>query len=211
MRENRKTILYFRFMKKLFTCVLLPAFICGHSQDSYKDSMNSYFADYVEKHEVVTGDDKQFLSFFPVDADYRVVANFKRTNNFNWFAMETSGPIKKTFRVYGTLRFMLHDTVLTLNVYQSQSLMNTEEYQHHLFLPFSDLTSGDETYAAGRYIDLVIEDIVDNKVIIDFNKAYNPYCAYVKGKYNCPLPPRENELPVAILAGEKAFAKSHQE
>ena len=198
-------------MKRLSTCLLLPAFFYGHSQDAYRDSMNSYLANYVETHEVVTGEDKQYLTFFPIDANYRVVANFKRANNFNWFAMETSGSIKKTFRIYGMLRFMLHDTLLTLNVYQSQSLMNTEEYQHHLFLPFSDLTSGDETYTAGRYIDLVMEDIVDNKVIIDFNKAYNPYCAYVSGKYNCPLPPRENELPVAILAGEKAFSKSKPE
>ena len=152
-----------------------------------------------------------YFSFFPVDANYRVVANFKKANNFNWFAMETSGTIKKTFRVYGMLRFMLNDTLVTLNVYQSQNLMNTDEFQNHLFLPFTDLTSGDETYTAGRYIDLLIEDIVDNKVIIDFNKAYNPYCAYVSGKYNCPLPPRENELPVAIFAGEKTFTKTKQE
>ena len=198
-------------MKKLSTCILWLAFLCVHGQDSYRDSMNSYLANYVEKHEVVTGDDKQYLTFFPVDENFRVVASFKRANNFNWFAMETSGPTKKTFRVYGMLRFMLHDTVLTLNVYQSQTLMNTEEYQHHLFLPFTDVTSGDETYTAGRYIDLMIEDIVDNKVILDFNKAYNPYCAYVSGKYNCPLPPRENELPVAILAGEKVFTKTKQE
>jgi uncharacterized protein (DUF1684 family) len=147
-------------MKKLFSCFLLLAVIGGYSQDSYRDSMNSYLANYVDNHEVVTGDDKQFFSFYPVDANYRVVANFKKANNFNWFA---------------------------------------------------DLTSGDEKYTAGRYIDLLIEDIVDNKVILDFNKAYNPYCAYVSGKYNCPLPPRENQLPVAIFAGEKTFTKSKQE
>ena len=173
--------------------------------------MDSYLAHYVEKHEVVAGDDKQFFSFYPIDADYRVAANFKRANNINWFAMETSGTIKKTFRIYGTLRFMLHDTLLTLNVYQSQSLMNTDEYQNHLFLPFTDLTSGDETYTGGRYIDLLINDIVDNIMIIDFNKSYNPLCAYVNGKYNCPIPPRENELPVAIFAGEKTFTKTNQE
>src|SRR5688572_3925123 len=194
-------------MNKLFSCFLSLASLWSFSQDSYKDSMNSYLAHYVEKHEVVTGDDKQFFSFYPIDADYRVMANFKRANNINWFAMETSGAIKKTFRVYGTLRFVLHDTLLTLNVYQSQSLMNTDEYQNHLFLPFTDLTSGHETYTAGRYIDLVINDIVDNKMIIDFNKAYNPLCAYVSGKYNCPIPPRENDLPVAIFAGERSFTK----
>ena len=198
-------------MKKLFSCFLLLAIIRGYCQEGYKDSMNSYLANYVGTHEVVTGDDKQFFSFYPVDANYRVMANFKKAINFHWFAMETSGTVKKTFRVYGTLRFMLNDTLLTLNVYQSQNLMNTDEFQNHLFLPFTDLTSGDETYTAGRYIDLLIDDIVDNKVIIDFNKAYNPYCAYVSGKYNCPLPPRENQLPVAIFAGEKMFAKTKHE
>ena len=198
-------------MKKLFFGFLLLAVAAGYSQDNYRDTMNRYLANYVENHEVVTGDDRQFFSFFPVDANYKVVANFKKVNNFNWFAMETSGTIKKTFRIYGVLRFILNDTLLTLNVYQSQNLMNTDEFQNHLFLPFTDLTSGEETYTSGRYIDLLIEDIVDNKVIIDFNKAYNPYCAYVSGKYNCPLPPRENQLPVAVFAGEKTFGKTKEE
>jgi uncharacterized protein (DUF1684 family) len=87
--------------------------------------------------------------------------------------------------------------------------MAVPEYKDHLFLPFTDLTSGEETYTAGRYIDLSFEDIIDNKVVIDFNKAYNPYCAYVSGKYNCPIPPRENTLSVAILAGEKNYGKEH--
>ena len=85
--------------------------------------------------------------------------------------------------------------------------MNLGEYKDHLFLPFTDLTSGELTYSAGRYIDLKMSDIVENVVVIDFNKSYNPYCAYVSGKYNCPIPPKENQLPVSILAGEKNFLK----
>jgi len=84
--------------------------------------------------------------------------------------------------------------------------MGTEEYKNYLFLPFTDATTGVETYESGRYIDLQTGDIKNNQVVIDFNKAYNPYCAYVSGVYNCPIPPRENHLPVAILAGEKRFA-----
>ena len=123
--------------------------------------------------------------------------------------METSGIIKKTFRVYGVLHFTINDTAVSLNIYQSQNLMNTDEYKNHLFLPFTDLSSGEETYAAGRYIDMSTADIINNKVVIDFNKAYNPYCAYVSGKYNCPIPPKENQLPVMIAAGEKTFVKNH--
>jgi len=87
--------------------------------------------------------------------------------------------------------------------------MTTKEYKDHLFIPFTDATSGEETYESGRYIDLEIKDITNENVLIDFNKAYNPYCAYVSGKYNCPIPPNENRLIVAIRAGEKSFGKHH--
>jgi uncharacterized protein (DUF1684 family) len=66
--------------------------------------------------------------------------------------------------------------------------MTTKQYKDHLFIPFTDATSGEETYESGRYIDLEINDIANDKVLIDFNKAYNPYCAYVSGKYNLPDP-----------------------
>jgi uncharacterized protein (DUF1684 family) len=121
--------------------------------------------------------------------------------------METSGSIKKVFRVYGIVHFTVHDTAVKLNIYQSQNLMAAAEYNDYLFLPFTDLTSGEGSYANGRYIDLTYKDVVGNKIVIDFNKAYNPYCAYVSGKYNCPIPPRENSLNVAILAGEKNYDK----
>jgi uncharacterized protein (DUF1684 family) len=136
-----------------------------------------------------------------------VLARFERVKNGTWFSMETSGSTRQVFRVYGIIYFTIHDTAVKLNIYQSQRLMAVEEFRDHLFLPFTDRTSGEETYASGRYIDLTFDDILDNKVLVDFNKAYNPYCAYVTGKYNCPITPRENNLEVAILAGEKNFGK----
>ncbi|HEY6503400.1 MAG TPA: DUF1684 domain-containing protein [Chitinophagaceae bacterium] len=177
------------------------------AQNSYKDSLDNYIKNYVEKHEVVTGDDKKLLKFFPVNEKYKITAKFERVRNGSWFSMPTSGTMKKVFRVYGTLHFTIHDTALTLNIYQSQQLMTVEEYREHLFLPFTDLTSGEETYSSGRYIDLTFNDITGDRIVIDFNKAYNPYCAYVSGKYNCPIPPKENNLTVAILAGEKNYGK----
>lgn len=181
--------------------------LTGVGQKTYKDSLHAFIKNYIDKHEVVTGDDKKYLSFYPVNEHFRVTARFEKVSNGKWFTMETSGALKQVFRVYGIIHFAIHDTALTLNIYQSQKLMNVAEFKDQLFLPFTDLTSGEETYAAGRYIDLVFDDILDNKVIIDFNKAYNPYCAYVSGKYNCPIPPRENNLAVAILAGEKNYLK----
>lgn len=179
------------------------------AQSDHKDSLEKYLKEYVEKHEVVTGDDKKLMTFFPVNKTYRVSARFEKVKDGAWFNMETSGRTKKVYRVYGTIHFSIHDTALQLNIYQSQQLMAMEEYKEHLFLPFTDLTSGTESYSAGRYIDLSFSDIQGDKITIDFNKAYNPYCAYVSGKYNCPIPPRENSLNVAILAGEKEYKGSH--
>lgn len=192
----------------LTALALSLSFACS-AQDTYADSLKNFIDNYVSKHEVVTGDDRKLLEFYPINKDFRVLASFEKVRNGKWFTMETSGSSRQTFRVYGIARFVIHDTTLQLNVYQSQRLMAVAEYKDNLFVPFTDLTSGEETYGAGRYIDLVFDDIVDNQVVIDFNKAYNPYCAYVSGKYNCPIPPRENNINIAILAGEKNFRKKH--
>ena len=74
------------------------------------------------------------------------------------------------------------------------------EYAGFLFLPFKDLTNGKETYGGGRFMDILIPDT--DKIILDFNKAYNPYCAF-SHRYSCPLPPFENWLKTEIPAGEK--------
>ena len=79
-----------------------------------------------------------------------------------------------------------------------------EKFKKHLFLPFTDLTSGVESYGGGRYIDLEATD--KDTMIVDFNQAYNPYCAYNE-KYSCPIVPEENDLKVEIKAGVKAFKK----
>jgi len=179
------------------------------AQKSYKDSIETYLKKYVKEHEVVTGKDKETMSFFAVNEKYRMTCRFERTMNSPWFRMGSSGPIKKNYRIYGIIHFRINDTAVTLNIYQSQDLMTTQQYKDHLFIPFTDATSGEETYESGRYIDLETKDIVNDKVLIDFNKAYNPYCAYVSGKFNCPIPPAENRLTVAISAGEKAFRKPH--
>jgi|SRR5687767_2469453 len=196
-------------MRIFFIVIGLLIVHISFAQKSYKDSIESYFKKYVKEHEVVTGKDKELMSFFSVNKKYRMTCRLERTINSPWFRMESSGPIKKNYRVYGKIHFTINDTAVALNIYQGQDLMTTKQYKDHLFIPFTDATSGEETYESGRYIDLEIKDIDNDKVLIDFNKAYNPYCAYVSGKYNCPIPPAENRLTIAIPAGEKAFRKSH--
>ena len=80
--------------------------------------------------------------------------------------------------------------------------MQQEKYRDYLFLPFTDNTNGEQTYTGGRYIDLSIPD--GDTIVVDFNKAYNPYCAYNK-KYSCPIVPSVNNLDTEIRAGVKAF------
>ena len=77
-------------------------------------------------------------------------------------------------------------------------------YRDYLFIPFKDLSNGEATYGGGRYMDIRMDDIKNGELMLDFNKAYNPYCAYSDG-YNCPVPPVENHLETEVNAGEKSF------
>jgi uncharacterized protein (DUF1684 family) len=187
--------------------VLLLVYNNLFCQLSYNDSLQLYISNYIKDHEVVKGEDKKYLQFFAIDESYRVIADFEKTKDPKWFLIETSGREKKIFRVYGTVSFTIHDTLVKLNVYQAQNLLADPKYKDYLALMFTDKTTGIETYEAGRYLDFEIGDIRNNKLIIDFNKAYNPYCAYEKGQYNCPVPPGENRLPVTVRAGEKTYQK----
>lgn len=138
------------------------------------------------------------LPFFPINANYRVEAKFIRVKKKKTLRMKTSANQMQTYDKYAEVVFQLEGKRYRLNVYQSHTLRRTKEYKDYLFLPFTDLTSGNETYGGGRYIDLKIPK--GNTIIIDFNKAYHPYCAY-SDRYSCPIPPRENRLEVRIEAG----------
>ena len=138
------------------------------------------------------------IHFFPVDKKYAVNARFVRTPQEQPFQMSTSGGIRKTYVKYAEVFFMIDKKEYKLNVYQAQELITSPEYKDYLFIPFTDATSGNETYEGGRYIDLNIPQ--SDHILINFNKAYHPYCAYTDG-YNCPIPPQENTLPIKIEAG----------
>src|SRR5215203_3101800 len=103
--------------------ILVCYFFTGISfaqSKNYKDSTEAYFKKYVKEHEVVTGKDKEFISFFPANGKYRMNCRFERMMNSPWFRMESSGPIKRNYRVYGIIHFTINDTAVTLNIYQSQ-------------------------------------------------------------------------------------------
>jgi uncharacterized protein (DUF1684 family) len=144
------------------------------------------------------------LDFYAPDSLYRVKAVLEVTPNTKTFMMPNTQGEADEERVYGLVHFTLKGQNFTLPIYQSTELLQTEKYKDYLFLPFSDDTNGETTYGGGRYLDLIIPE--NNQLIIDFNKAYNPYCAY-NPKFSCPIVPSQNYLNIKILAGEKAFKK----
>ncbi len=142
------------------------------------------------------------LAYYPIDLKYRVKATFKKHKAMKLFYMKTSTDRLPKYGRYAELSFVIDGKTYKLQAYQSQSLIGQEEYENYLFIPFTDISSGDGSYGGGRYLDIDIPS--GNEVILDFNKTYNPYCAY-NSKYSCPIPPRENDLNVEILAGIKRY------
>jgi hypothetical protein len=163
----------------------------------YKDATSSPLKDKDRK--VFKG-----LDFFKFDSSYIVKAHLKRTPDSEWFDMKTTTSRVSPERIYGILTFELKGQTYTLNVYQGKDIMKREGLEDYLFLPFIDDTNGEESYGGGRYIDLRIPE--GDTIEIDFNKAYNPYCAYNE-KYSCPIVPRVNYLALEVRAGVKAFEK----
>ena len=142
------------------------------------------------------------LDFYPISKKFIVEASFVRTKKEKVFKMKTSTERTPMYKKYGELHFEIDGKKFQLNVYQNIELSSKPGFKDYLFLPFSDKTNGKETYIGGRYIDMRMQKT--KTVIINFNKAYNPYCAY-NYKYSCPIVPLENDLAIEIKAGVKKF------
>jgi hypothetical protein len=204
--------------KKILTFILIGLF----SLSLFGQSNNGSFKEEVKQFQQELNDqysdsahspllDKDRLNFnghdfFEPNPVFYVQAKFKRTKNEEVFEMKTSTSRRPTYKKYGEIKFKINGKKFKLNIYQNQRLMNNELYADHLFLPFTDLTNGEESYGGGRYIDLTISD--SKTMIINFNKAYNPYCCY-NSRYSCPIPPKENHLNIKVTAGVKAFKEGN--
>ena len=198
-------------MRVILALVLLMLFNCGFGQEKFdtanaekfQQELNAEFTN-AQTSPLTAEDLANFksLDFYPINEKAFVIAQFVRTENEKPFEMPTSTARKPMYVKYGEAHFQLAGKELKLNIYRNIELSKQEEYKDHLFLPFSDLTSGKESYIGGKYIDLKIP--AGNTIVIDFNLSYNPYCAY-NYKYSCPKVPLENDLPIEILAGVKKF------
>jgi uncharacterized protein (DUF1684 family) len=196
-------------MKK-YLLVLLCFLSLNSFGQSFKEQINvfrkAYMADFLtDKSSPLGKDDLQFLRFYDADSTYRVEAKVEILTNPAPFIMPVFTGTGREHVPYARLTFTLNGKTQQLTVYRNTALAKMAEYHDYLFLPFTDATNGKDTYHGGRYIDMRDSDFKANTVIIDFNKAYNPYCAF-SGRYACPKPPDENHLDIAIAAGEKLFA-----
>jgi len=143
--------------------------------------------------------------YYPIDPNYRVIADVVATPNTTAFPFVTSKGTNKIYKKLGDLNFTLKGQPLSLEVYQELMGFTGSDVPVYLFLPIIDSTTGISTYDAGRYMHY--EGIPEGaKWVVDFNKAYNPYCAY-SDNYSCPVVPQPNHLPVAIEAGVKGGYK----
>jgi len=201
-------------MRIVIYVILMSLPFLGYSQE-YAQEIAIYrqktIAEFKKnKHGPINEDQTNFLSYYPVDVNYRVQAQVELLFNEPTFRMPTYDGTSNEYKRYALLHFVLNGKDITLTAYQSVALFQNPVYQNHLFLPFTDLTNGQQSYDGGRYIDLNSQDIIDGKITIDFNKAYNPYCAYSNG-YRCPKPPKENDIKELIPVGEKKYKGSKNE
>jgi uncharacterized protein (DUF1684 family) len=194
-------------MKNILLSVLFGISSLCNAQEKtskeFQDELNSEYAD-AKKSPLLPGDLSLFksLDFYLISEKFIVNAKFVKSKKRLVVKMKISTNRVPEYKVYGTLFFELEGKPFQLNVYQSVPISKNPEYVDYLFLPFSDLSNGKESYIGGRYIDLKIPN--SDTLILDFNKAYNPYCAY-SPNYSCPKVPLENDLNVSILAGVKKF------
>lgn len=193
-----------RIMKLLFS--LLVALLMSNCKQQKK--LNLYDSEFQKKlnaffKDVTTSPLKpealksfESLPFFPIDSSFVTVAKLNRTPNSDFFEMPTSTTRLSKERVFGVLSFEFKSQIYKLNVYQSQ--ISILEGDNTLLLPFLDDTNGLSSYGGGRYINIVIPE--SDSILLDFNMAYNPYCAYNE-RYSCPIVPKENYLPFRVEAG----------
>ncbi len=198
-------------MKKVVALLMMMQFGFGFSQaqfdltgvEKFQKELNAEYAD-AKTSPLLPEDLKEFnsLDFYPANAQFFVVAKFIRTENEHPFEMKTTTARKPVYVKYGEAHFSIDGQDFKLNIYSNIELSKKKEYKDYLFLPFSDLTCGNESYIGGRYLDLEIPQ--GNTIVIDFNRSYNPYCAY-NPKYSCPIVPLENDLKIEIRAGVQKF------
>lgn len=173
----------------------------------FQKEMNSKFKD-ASKSPLTKKGLKKFkgLDFFALDSKYKIEAKIIKTPDAPTFNFPTTTDRVVVYEKYGVVSFTIDGEDFQLDIYQDENPQ--EKYKNHLFLPFFDNTNGNTSYEGGRFVDVLTtdENVEKGTITINFNKAYNPYCAY-SDRYSCPITPRDNYLDIEIKAGVKAYKK----
>ena len=194
-------------MKHIFCFLFITIFYSGAFAQSTKEEIATHRADHLTYLLDTTSgwlsqkevDEFGGLDYFEFDKSFQITATLTK-NKGRRFKMPTSTDRLPVYRRYGYLDFSVGDSSCRLEVYQKMKYRKKKGNKNYLFIPFRDATTRKSTYGGGRFMDLTLTE--SDTILIDFNLAYNPYCAYT---YNasCPIPPEANTLTVPISAGEK--------
>ena len=205
-------------MKNAFSLLIISILLlsCSQNKMTYLDEikqhqyeLNTFYADKEESPLTKEGFETfKTLDFFEIDKEYSVEATFTTTPDTPIFEMKTTTDRLPLYRKYGIATFNLKGKDFQLSLYQHQKEITSTDHSNLLFLPFNDLSNGKTSYGGGRFIDIETPASNAKTVVIDFNKSYNPYCAY-NSKYSCPIPPKENSLAIEIPVGVKSYGEHH--
>lgn len=193
--------------------LLFPALLAAQSAD-YASELAAHRSTYKleflteERSPLKVATDTLNFDFYSAAPEWVFRARLELVPTLVPFEMSTYSGHKTTYQHFGTLFFQKDGKEHSLRLYQNLKLINKPGYEDYLFAPFKDHTNGEATYGGGRYLDMRMGNVeVDGKIVymtLDFNRAYNPWCAYSDG-FRCPIPPSENHLEFEVLAGEKMF------
>lgn len=197
-------------MKQLFFYITILIVLNTQAQNTYTDSIQKHRTELNEHFKnaktspLPSKKRKEFtaLPFFKIDPKLKVKAKLKYTFNSPIQYIKNTKNKTEAYQKYALATFVVNNKTYSLSIYQSLSLKKVRGYENYLFIPFTDLSNGKTTYHGGRYLDSEIPKDASGYIILDFNKAYNPYCAYNKN-YACPIPPKNNYIATEILAGVK--------
>ena len=164
--------------------------------EKIRASKNEFFANHPQS-PLTPEQKREFrgLDYFDENADFHIEVKVEKFSEQKQILIQTSTGQAQTYIRYGKIKFPVNGQESELTLYASN---------HGFFLPFVDSLAGEETYPSGRYLDP--DPLPGDHFLVDFNLAYNPYCAYNE-MWSCPLTPPENRLNVPIRAGEKIFHK----
>lgn len=198
-----KKVLVFLLIVSIISCKQEKQPILGETE--WQKEMNADYKD-ATKSPLKEKDRKEFkgLDFFKFDSTFVVTAKLTRTPDEKPFKMKTTTDRLPNYVKYGVVEFQLEGTSHQLDIFQNLDILEDEGYEDYLFLPFLDNTNDEGSYSGGRYVEGRIPE--GETIVLDFNTAYNPYCAY-NDKYSCPIVPRSNYLDANVKAGVKAFDK----